>query len=82
MKMSPLRNTGHRCFTLVLASLALVLLLASPVWACSVCFAEDSALARYAYYGTTIGMILLPAGMVAAFAYWIRSAESEPEARS
>ncbi|MFB6345869.1 MAG: hypothetical protein ABEK50_08880 [bacterium] len=45
------------------------------VHACSVCFTEGSPLARYAYYGTTAGLILLPGGLVTGFVLWIRSVE-------
>lgn len=61
----------------VLGSILLLFITSGlPAHACSVCFSETSPLARYAYYGTTIGLILLPAGLVTAFAIWIRSAES------
>lgn len=61
---------------------ALIVLLACAVTAqaCSSCSTpdgQDGASARGAYYGTAIFMTLLPLGLVALLALWVRRALSE-----
>lgn len=79
MALTKLRSLTVRFFVFVLLFGWLTCTNASLAHACSVCFSESTDLARYAYYGTTIGLILLPAGLVTAFALWIRAAESKTE---
>lgn len=54
------------------AGLVLMGALAQPgeATACSTCFSANEA-GRLAYYGTTVGLSLLPLALVAGLGYWI-----------
>lgn len=78
MTRKPVVFSGILKLFVILLSLVSV----ETVYACSVCFTEDGYLARYAYYGTTAGLILLPASLVLGFVYWIRTKETTTDADS
>lgn len=77
MFLSELRSLTVRFLLFALLFSGYICLSVSSAYACSVCFSESTDLARYAYYGTTIGLIILPGGLVTAFVFWIRAAENK-----
>lgn len=59
-------------FSMWFAGVVLVAVLAHPgvATACSTCFSANEA-GRLAYYGTTVGLSLLPLALVVGLGYWI-----------